>query len=78
MNDRLLTKTFAALPGIFIGSTVLAQDGLRGTLTMGLGDLAQIKQKAESGDAAAQVALQNAIAQLDVCLRLGNFLGRVM
>jgi hypothetical protein len=38
-----------------------AQDPLRGTLTMGLGDVAAIKQKAEAGDAAAQVALADSL-----------------
>ncbi len=39
-----------------------AQDNLRGTLTMGMGDVAAIKQRAEAGDAGAQVALGNALA----------------
>ncbi len=39
-----------------------AQDPLRGVLTLGLGDVAAIKQKAETGDAAAQVALADSLA----------------
>src|SRR5712671_5367235 len=37
------------------------QDPLQGALTMGLGDVAAIKQRAEAGDAKAQVALANAL-----------------
>ncbi len=40
-----------------------AQDPLRGVLTMGFGDVAAIKQKAEAGDAKAQVALADLLAQ---------------
>ncbi|MEI8042557.1 MAG: tetratricopeptide repeat protein [Verrucomicrobiota bacterium] len=39
-----------------------AQDPLRGTLTMGMGDVTAIKKKAEAGDAGAQVALGDALA----------------
>ena len=46
-----------ALTSILIATVALAQDPLQGTLTMGMGDVAVIKQKAEAGDAAAQVAL---------------------
>ena len=49
------------LSGILIATAVRAQDPLRGTLTTGLGDVAAIKQKAEAGDAAAQVALGDAL-----------------
>jgi hypothetical protein len=47
---------------VFIAFAVFGQDALRGTLTMGFGDLAQIKQKAEAGDTAAQVALGDSLA----------------
>src|SRR4051812_11518006 len=59
---RLLMRSSAVMATIFIGFAVLAQDALRGTLTMGLGDVAQIKQKAEAGDAAAQVTLADSLA----------------
>lgn len=50
------------LTAILIATVVTAQDILRDTLTMGMGDVAVIKQKAEAGDAAAQVALGGALA----------------
>jgi len=40
----------------------VAQDGLRGSFIMGMGDVTAIKQKAEAGDAAAQVALGDVLA----------------
>jgi hypothetical protein len=51
-----------ALTALLIAAVALAQDPLRGTLTMGMNDVAVIKQKAEAGDAAAQVALADALA----------------
>jgi hypothetical protein len=45
------------LLGFFLTFPALAQDPLSGPLTMGLGDVAAIKKRAEAGDAAAQVAL---------------------
>jgi TPR repeat protein len=40
----------------------IAQDPLRGLMTMGFGDVAAIKQKAEAGDAKAQAALAGTLA----------------
>jgi TPR repeat protein len=40
----------------------VAQDSLHGTMNMGFGDIAAIKQKAEAGDSAAQVALGDSFA----------------
>ena len=54
--------TLLALAVILIATVAPAQDPLRGTLTMGMGDVAVIKQKAEAGDAAAQVSLGDALA----------------
>jgi len=51
-----------ALAAILIATVALAQDPLRSTLTMGMGDVAVIRQKAEAGDAAAQVALGDVLA----------------
>lgn len=41
---------------------VQAQDALRSTLTVGFGDVVKIKQKAEAGDAKAQVTLADSLA----------------
>jgi hypothetical protein len=59
-NDKLTAPL--VLAAILIATVVTAQDILRDTLTMGMGDVAVIKQKAEAGDAAAQVALGGALA----------------
>jgi hypothetical protein len=48
---------------LLITHPAFAQDPLRGVLTMGFGDVAAIKQKAEAGDANAQVALADTLAQ---------------
>jgi TPR repeat protein len=48
-----------ALAAIFIATAARAQSG---TLTMGFGDVAAPKRKAEAGDAAAQVALGDTLA----------------
>jgi len=53
-------STFAAILVIF--KIALAQDPLRNVLTAGFEDMAVIKQKAEAGDAAAQVTLAGALA----------------
>jgi len=47
---------------LLISQPAFAQDQLRGLLTIGLGDVAAIKQKAEAGDANAQVALADMLA----------------
>jgi hypothetical protein len=46
---------------IFLACNVWAQDRAAGTLTVGMGDIAAIRQKAEAGDAAAQVSLGNSL-----------------
>jgi len=57
-----------------LAMTASAQDPLAGTLTLGFGDLAAIKQKAETGDARAQLALGRALAsQLHASEALGWF-----
>jgi TPR repeat protein len=45
-----------------VGIPALAQDQFGQILTMGLGDMAEIKRRAEAGDAAAQVTLANSLA----------------
>jgi hypothetical protein len=50
------------LTAILIATIATAQNPLGGILTMGMGDVAVIKQKAEAGDAAAQVALGDVLA----------------
>ena len=50
------------LTAILIATLAAAQNPLGGTLTMGLGDVAAIKRKAEAGDAAAQVSLGETLA----------------
>jgi hypothetical protein len=55
-------RSLLAVSAILLTHPVPAQDTLRGTFTMGFGDVAAIKQKAEAGDAAAQVALGSALA----------------
>jgi hypothetical protein len=59
--NRTNWKSLLAASGLLACFTH-AQDPLRGTLTMGLGDIAAIKQKAEAGDGAAQVALADSLA----------------
>jgi hypothetical protein len=51
-----------ALAALLIATAASAQNPLSGTLTMGFGDVAALKRKAEAGDAAAQVALGDALA----------------
>lgn len=46
---------------LVFATVALAQNPLSGTLTMGLGDVAALKRKAEAGDASAQVALGDAL-----------------
>jgi hypothetical protein len=59
-------KFWTTVAGVFAGiltvCRVPAQNTLHGTLMMGMGDVAQIKQKAEAGDAVAQVALGECLA----------------
>jgi hypothetical protein len=57
-NLTALLNLFAVL----LGTLAQAQDPLGGAMTMGFGDVAAIKQKAEAGDARAQVALGEALA----------------
>lgn len=47
----------AILVGLVIAHSTFAQNPLSGALTMGLGDVAAIKQRAEAGDAKAQISL---------------------
>jgi len=47
---------------LLVVNPVSAQNNLQGTLTMGMGDVAEIKQRAEAGDPVAQVALGNSLA----------------
>ena len=56
MKRVLVATAFRAVKAVF------AQDALHGTLTMGMADVAQIKQKAEAGDPAAQVSLVDSLA----------------
>lgn len=55
-------RTSLTFSAVVAFHAALAQDGLRGTFIMGMGDVTAIKQKAEAGDAAAQVALGDALA----------------
>jgi hypothetical protein len=61
MRNARLTIPLA-LTVLLIAILATAQNPLGGTLIMGLGDVAAIKQKAEAGDAGAQVALGDALA----------------
>jgi hypothetical protein len=60
-NSSIMLKTKAGLIALTVAAfakvACYAQDPLKGTLTMGLGDVAAIKQKAEAGDPVAQVNL---------------------
>jgi hypothetical protein len=60
--NQINWRTSLAVSALLLTHPALAQNGLSGTLTMGMGDVAAIKQKAEAGDAAAQVALGGALA----------------
>jgi hypothetical protein len=51
-----------ALTVLLIATVATAQNPLGGTFTMAFGDVAALKQKAETGDAAAQVALGDVLA----------------
>jgi hypothetical protein len=48
---------------ILLVQPALAQDNLRGVVTMGFGDVAAIKQRAEAGDAKARVDLGSLLVQ---------------
>lgn len=61
MNDRIVRKWAAGLVAVMFGGLLGAQDPLKTTLTMGFGDMAAIKQRAELGDPAAQVALGDSL-----------------
>jgi hypothetical protein len=61
MHKRNLTALLNLFAVLF-GTLAQAQDPLGNVMTMGFGDVAAIKQKAEVGDAAAQVALGDALA----------------
>jgi hypothetical protein len=61
-NNRKERKFFTFLAYLLIATSVFAQNPLPGIMTMGTGDMAAIKEKAEAGDAAAQVALGDALA----------------
>lgn len=60
--NRSNWKSLLAATALLIPCFTRAQDPLRDTLTMGMGDVTAIKQKAEAGDAAAQVTLGDALA----------------
>lgn len=55
-------KTFLSASAIFAATFAYCQDLGQGVATMGFGDVAAIKQKAEAGDAMAQVALADSLA----------------
>ncbi len=60
---RLRWKQLLVAADFLLVHPASAQDPLRSVLTMGFGDVAAIKQKAEAGDAQAQVALADLLAQ---------------
>lgn len=60
--NQINWRSSLAVLALLLTHPALAQDNLRGTLTMGMGDVTAIKQKAEAGDAGAQVALGDALA----------------
>ena len=60
--DRSIPNAGWAALAILLPCLATAQDPLRGTLTMGLGDIAAIKQKAEAGDAVSQITLGESLA----------------
>ena len=62
MFHRKHLKALVVLGGVSSALAALGQDAGRGTLIMGLNDVAAIKQKADSGDAVAQVSLGDALA----------------
>lgn len=62
MNNRFWTALVTVFASVLAVCTVPAEDALSGILKMGTADVAQIKQKAEAGDAAAQVALGECLA----------------
>jgi hypothetical protein len=61
MRTNLLKRTTCTVAGLLVSYGIFGQDALRGTLTMGLGDVTQIKQRAEAGDPEAQVALGDSL-----------------
>jgi hypothetical protein len=60
--NKINWRTLLALSAILFAHPLPAGDNLGGMLTMGMGDVAVIKQKAEAGDAGAQVALGDTLA----------------
>jgi len=60
-RQRILA-TLLILAVVLIARVTPAQNPLAGTFTMGFGDVAALKRRAEAGDAAAQVALGEALA----------------
>ncbi len=62
MRNAPWKEMIGVLLGLFFSCGLSGQDALRGILTMGMGDVAQIKQKAEAGDPAAMVALGDSLA----------------
>lgn len=55
-------KSLLLVLALLLTQPGFTQDALRGVLTVGLGDVAAIKQKAEAGNANAQLALADALA----------------
>jgi Sel1 repeat len=61
-KNCVLCKLSMSLASLLISTGVFAQSTLPGMVTMGSGDVAAIKQKAEAGDVTAQVELGDALA----------------
>ncbi len=64
MGERIVLRSLVTAAAIFLACQINAQDTGRGMMTMARGDLAAIKQKAEAGDAVAQVTLGDSLASL--------------
>jgi TPR repeat protein len=61
MRDEILRRLSALAP-VFLAGSLLAANPIQNVLTMGFGDVAEIKKKAEAGDAFAQVKLADSLA----------------
>lgn len=61
MKNRIRSKWVAGLATVMLSMSLGAQDPVKSALTMGFGDIAAIKQRAEMGDPAAQVALGDSL-----------------
>jgi hypothetical protein len=61
MKDRIPLKWAMGLGAVIFSISVGAQNPVGNVVTMGFGDIAAIKQRAETGDATAQVALGDAL-----------------